>query len=120
VLCVGAAPAAAGTGNALRSPDGAAACSVAAARLICSNRDSQRRHPPVALSLGVRGDPVVVRSRIAWSEQTPVVRAGPPQTVGRFSCRLAAGGLLCVNSVGAAVAAAADRISVLLAPVVGG
>jgi hypothetical protein len=120
VLGLGAAPATAADGHAIRSPDGAAACSVASTKLTCSNRDLQRRQPPVSLSLGLRGDPVVVRSRLSWSDRTPVARPGPPQTVGRFSCRLVAGGLLCVNSSGAAVAVAADRVSVLPAPAVKG
>jgi hypothetical protein len=70
----------------------------------------------VALSLGVHGEPVVVRKSVSWSARTPVARPGAVQTIGRFSCRLASGGLLCANSAGAAVAVAADRISVLLAP----
>jgi hypothetical protein len=120
VLGAGAIPAGAVGANVIASPDGNAACSADGATLTCSNRASQRRRPPVALSLGVRGDPVVVRRRLTWGARTPVVQPGPPQAVGRFSCRLASGGLLCANDAGAAVAVAADRISVLLAPAVKG
>jgi hypothetical protein len=108
----GAAP------TAFRSPDGNAACVLAGARLTCSNRVTQLRVPPIALSLGMRGDPGVVKQKLTWDGRTPVLQAGAPRKLGHFTCRLLEGGLLCSNPAGGGIAVAKDRIAVLSAPAV--
>jgi hypothetical protein len=111
-----ATPVAAAT-PALRSPDGSAACALVGAQLTCSNRTSQLREPPLALALGPKGGPGVVRRKLAWDGRTPVLRAGAKR-LGAFTCRAVDKGLLCSNAGGGGIAVAADRISALLPPAV--
>jgi hypothetical protein len=115
-LALGGAGGAQSAPQALRSPDGAAACVVRRDGIVCSNRSSQARAVPLAIAMGGTPDPRVVRTTVHWDRRTPLLRAGTSRKLGGYTCRAGSEELSCTDDGGNVVVVSGRRIAVLLAP----